>query len=82
MNIQATKLEIVQYLLNSNKEALLSKIKSIIEQEKEEEIIGFTTNGETLTISKLNERLALAEKDIKAGRIITDEDLAKEIGTW
>lgn len=82
MNIQATKLEIMQYLLNSNKESVLAKIKSIIEKEKAEEITGYTVQGKPLTVAKMNERLAMAEEDIKAGRVISDEELAREIETW
>ncbi len=81
MNIQSTKLEIMQYLLNSNKESVLAKFKSIIEKEKEQEIIGYT-QGEPLTVAKMNERLATAEEQIETGRVISDEDLAKEIETW
>lgn len=81
MDIQATKLELIQYLLNTKKESMLLKIKELILQEKEE-IIGYSGNGEPLTIEILNAKLERAEKDYQAGRITTDEDLEREIENW
>jgi len=81
MDIQSTKLELIQYLLNTKKESMLLKIKELILQEKEE-IIGYSGNGEPLTIEILNAKLERAEKDYQAGRITTDEDLEREIENW
>lgn len=81
MDIQATKLELIQYLLNTKKESLLLKIKELILQEKEE-IIGYSGNGEPLTLAMLNAKLERAEKDYQAGRLTTDEDLEREIENW
>lgn len=81
MDIQATKLELIQYLLNTKKESMLLKIRELILQEKEE-IIGYSGNGEPLTIEMLNAKLERAEKDYQAGRITTDEDLEREIENW
>ena len=81
MDIQATKLELIQYLLNTKKESMLFKIRELILQEKEE-IIGYSGNGEPLTIEMLNAKLERAEKDYQAGRLTTDEDLEREIENW
>lgn len=81
MDIQATKLELIQYLLNTKKESMLLKIRELILQEKEE-IIGYSGNGEPLTIEMLNAKLERAEKDYQAGRLTTDEDLEREIENW
>lgn len=81
MDIQSTKLELIQYLLNTKKESMLLKIKELILQEKEE-IIGYSGNGEPLTIEMLNAKLERAEKDYQAGRLTTDEDLEREIENW
>lgn len=81
MDIQSTKLELIQYLLNTKKESMLLKIRELILQEKEE-IIGYSGNGEPLTIEMLNAKLERAEKDYQAGRITTDEDLEREIENW
>lgn len=82
MDIQATKLEILQFILNSNKESVINKFKSIVDKEKSEEIVGYTVSGEPLTIEKMNAKLAKSEEDYKAGRITTHENLLKEMKTW
>ncbi|NLN33568.1 MAG: hypothetical protein GX159_08235 [Flavobacteriaceae bacterium] len=60
---------------------MLLKIRELILQEKEE-IIGYSGNGEPLTIEMLNAKLERAEKDYQAGRLTTDEDLEREIENW
>ena len=81
MDIQATKLELIQYLLDSKKESFLLKMKELVSQDKSE-TIGYTANGEILTAEMLDLKLKRAENDYKAGRITTDEDLEKEIENW
>lgn len=81
MDIQATKLELIHYLVNTKKESLLLKVKELVLQDKEE-ILGLTGKGEILTVELLNTKLERAESDYTAGRITTDEDLTKEIENW
>lgn len=81
MDLQATKLELINYLVNTQEMSLLQKIKELILKENNK-VIGHTCNGEPLTVDLLNAKLNKAEKDYKAGRITTDEDLTKEIETW
>lgn len=81
MDIQSTKLELIQYLLNTKKESMLLKIKELILQNKEE-VIGYSGNGEPLTLEILNAKLERAEKDYQAGRLTTDEYLEREIENW
>lgn len=81
MDIQAIKLELIQYLLNTEKESLLQKIKELVLKE-ENKAIGYTSEKEPLTVELLNAKLERAEEDYKTGRTTTDEDLAKEIETW
>ncbi len=82
MDIQATKLEIIQYILNAKKESVIANIQSIIKAEDEEKIVGYTASGIPINEKTFNEKIAFAEADIKAGRTISSEDLAKEIETW
>jgi predicted patatin/cPLA2 family phospholipase len=81
MDVQATKLELIQYLLDTKKESFLMKVKDLVSQENDR-IIGYTGSGKPLTVELLNAKLERAEADYKAGRLTTDEDLAKEIETW
>ena len=80
MDIQAIKLELIQYLLNTDKESLLQKVKELVL--KEERKVNNSDNRAPFTIEQLNAKLERAEEDYNAGRITTDEDLAKEIETW
>ena len=82
MDIQTTKLELMQRILSSNKASLLAKLKSVNDNEQEKEIVGYTIKGDPLTITSMNEKLQRGEEDIKAGRVTSDEDLTKEIDTW
>ncbi|MFV0238206.1 MAG: hypothetical protein ACK5HU_06730 [Flavobacteriales bacterium] len=82
MNIQATKLEIMQYLLNSNKKSVLAKFKSIIEKEQAKEIVAYTVDGNPLTLVEYQKELEQAEKEIESGDYFTTEELEKEISTW
>lgn len=80
MDIQAIKLELIQYLLNTEKESLLQKVKELVL--KEERSTDNSDKRTPFTIEELNNKLKRAEEDYEAGRITTDEDLAKEIETW
>lgn len=82
MNIQAIKLEIMQYLLNSNKKSVLAKFKSIIEKEQAKEIVAYTVDGNPLTLVEYQKELEQAEKEIESGDYFTTEELEKEISTW
>lgn len=79
MDIQAIKLELIQYLLNTDKESLLQKMKELVL--KEDNTIG-NSDKAPFTIEELNNKLKRSEEDYKAGRVTTDEDLAKEIENW
>lgn len=81
MDIQATKLELIQVLLDTEKESLLLKIKELISNENAE-IIGYTGKGLPLTKESLNTKLERAEEDYRMGRTTTDEELTKEIENW
>jgi len=81
MDIQATKLELIQYLLNTQKVSLLLKVKELVLKESGE-TIGYTGKGEPLTLESLDAKIEKAEEDYRAGRVTTDEDLAREIENW
>ena len=81
MDIQAAKLELIRYLLNTQKESLLIKVKELVLKESDE-VVGYSGKGEPLTLESLNIKLEQAEEDYKAGRFTTDEDLAREIEIW
>ena len=79
MDLQTNKIEVMQKIMNVSKASLLDKISNILDEEM---IIGYTTDGKSLTKQQYNERLIAAEKQIESGDYITQEDLEKEIESW
>ncbi|MEI6489637.1 MAG: hypothetical protein WCP52_11785 [Bacteroidota bacterium] len=74
MNIQSVKLDLVQKLLSVKNEQVLKKINHILEKEI---IVAYTIEGKPLTKEQYNKNLLAAEKQIKAGNFITQEELEK-----
>jgi hypothetical protein len=79
MDLQSTKIKVMQKIMNVSKASLLEKISNILDEEM---IVGYTTDGKPLTNQQYNERLLVAEKQIESGDIITQEELEKEIENW
>jgi len=79
MNLQTTKINVMQKIMNVSKASLLDKISNILDEEM---IVGYTTDGNPLTKHQYNERLLIAEKQIESGDYITQEDLEREIENW
>jgi hypothetical protein len=79
MNLQDTKISVMQKIMNVSKASLLDKISNILDEEM---IVGYTADGQSLTRNQYNERLLLAEKQIESGDYITQEDLEKEMENW
>lgn len=46
------------------------------------EIVAYTTDGVPLTKEAFIKEMEEAEKDIKAGRVMTTKELKKRINTW
>lgn len=79
MELQTTKLKVIQQIMNVSEASLLDKISSILDEEM---IVGYSTDGEPLTKKEYNERLLFAEEQIESGDYISQEDLEKEVGNW
>jgi hypothetical protein len=79
MDLQTTKIKLMQKIMNVSKASLLDKISNILDEEM---IVGYTTDGNPLTSQQYNERLLVAEKQIESGDYVTQEDLEKEIENW
>ncbi len=79
MDIQATKLDILQSIINVNKESLLLKIKTLIDDEL---IVGYSTSGEPLTKKEYNKQLEESEKQIENGEYLSHEELKQRIKNW
>jgi len=78
MNIESTKLELMELLLQTQKESILTRIKKVFE----EEVVVYTVNGKPLTKSAYKKELLEAEAEIEQGEFTTQEDLEKESDNW
>jgi hypothetical protein len=79
MDIQSTKINVMQKIIGINKVSLLDKISKIIDQEM---IVGYTVEGKPLTRESYNKRLQRAEAQMLAGEYQTQEELEKESENW
>ena len=79
MDIQATKINVIQKIMGVSKASLLDKINNILDKER---IVGYTADGTPLTKESYNNRLKEAEMQILAGKYTTQEDLEKESDNW
>ncbi|MDA0196783.1 MAG: hypothetical protein O2887_17145 [Bacteroidetes bacterium] len=79
MDLQGTKLNVMQKIMSVSKASLLEKIDELLEKEM---IVGYTAEGEPLTKELYNMRLQKAEDQLQTGEYITQEDLEKESENW
>lgn len=81
MDIQATKLELMQYLLEEKNVSVLNRIKDIFTKENAD-IVAYTTSGEPVNLNQYKAKIKRGLDDVKAGRITSSKDLREEIKTW
>jgi division protein CdvB (Snf7/Vps24/ESCRT-III family) len=79
MDLQNTKLDVMQKIMGVSTPSLLEKINDILDNEM---VVAYTVDGKPLTKAMYNERLDLAEKQLQSGEYITQEDLEKEAENW
>lgn len=72
MNIESSKLLIIQELLKTEEEDVISLIAQILKEK------GFPK----VTLEDYNRDIDRAEEDIKAGRIIPHEEVVKRLEKW
>jgi hypothetical protein len=79
MEILEKKKNLVQMIMNSEDMNILSEIASLLLLNKNDSL---SKELKPLTLDEFYAILAKAEDDILNGRVITNEDLAKEIALW
>lgn len=79
MDLQNTKLDVMQKIMGVSTPSLLKKINDILDNEM---VVAYTVDGKPLTKAMYNERLDLAEKQLQSGEYITQENLEKEAENW
>lgn len=79
MDLQSTKINVMQRIMAVKNVSLLDKISKILDEEM---IVGYTVEGKPLTKVAYNKRLQKAEKQILSKEYISQEDLEKESENW
>lgn len=79
MDLKSAKINVMQKIMNVSNASLLDKISKILDEEM---VVGYTTEGQPLTADQYNERLQVAERQIKSGDYTSQEDLEDEINNW
>ena len=79
MDIQTTKLNVLQKIMGVSTASLLEKINDILDNEME---VAYTIDGQPLTKAMYNDRLKIAEQQLQSGNFTSQEDLEQEIENW
>lgn len=79
MNIQARKLVLIEEFLRISDEKLITKIESLIKQEKN---ISREMNLKPMPLNEFHEMIDLAKQESDAGRVISHLELKKKVKTW
>lgn len=70
MDVQSTKLKLMQMLLRTKSEDILAKVNAILNQE------------EASVTERYNEELDSAESRVLSGKYISQEDIEEESDKW
>ncbi|WP_422355709.1 hypothetical protein [Roseivirga pacifica] len=78
MDIQATKLQLIQRILAESEEGKLQEVSKILE----EPTVAYTVDGAPLSKEDVDNRLKKAEENIKHGDFLTQEEVEKKSKEW
>jgi hypothetical protein len=79
MNIQAKKLNLIEKLIGLSDTTTINKIDKLLNKTV---LSAYKAKQSPMTGSEYKSRLEKAEKDLKHGRVISQEDLEKESEGW
>lgn len=79
MNIQTRKLILIEEFIRMNDENLLSKIESLIEEEKK---ASHERNLKPMSVNEFHEMIDQAIRESDSGQVISHEELKKQVKTW
>ena len=79
MDIQVRKIHFVQEFLRLKNEELISKFERILRNEKQRD---YEKSLEPMSIDEFNQMIDNAEDDSENGRLISGDNLQKEIDSW
>ena len=79
----AKKLEVLDWVMHLNDEAVFNKLLAIKEDPyTANKIVGYTVLGEPMTREQYYAKLERGEKDIDEGRYTSQQDLRNEMESW
>lgn len=79
MNIQARKLILIEEFLRISDESLITKLESLIRQEKE---TAHEKNLKPLSMNEFHDMIVQAKQDSDNGRVISHQELKEKVKTW
>jgi hypothetical protein len=79
MNIQARKLDLIEEFLRISDVDLISKIESLIREEK---IASHERRLKPMSMNEFYDMIDQAKRESESGQVISHEDLKKKIKTW
>ncbi len=79
----AKKLEVLDWVMHLNDEAVFNKLLAIKDSPyNENEIVAYSAMGEPLNIEQYRAKVNQGLKDIEEGRVTSHEDLLNEMESW
>lgn len=79
MNIQARKLILIEEFLRITDESLITKLESVIRQEKK---TAHEKNPKPMSLHEFHDMIDLAKRDSDSGRVISHQELKEKVKTW
>ncbi|HZK93793.1 MAG TPA: hypothetical protein VFC67_06265 [Prolixibacteraceae bacterium] len=79
MNIQASKVVLIEEILRMNDERLITRFESFIREEKK---TAHERNLKAMSIDEFHEMIDQARQNSNDGRVISHQDLKKKVKTW
>lgn len=79
MNIQIRKLTLIEEFLKINDEEIISKVESLIKEEKNKR---YESRQTPMSLDEFREKIDQAKRDSEEGRVISHQDLKRKIQTW
>lgn len=79
MDIQARKLILIEEFLRITDENLITKLESLIRQEKQ---TAHEKNLNPMSLNEFQDMIDQAKRDSDAGRVISHEKLKEKVKTW
>lgn len=81
MDLQESKLSVIEQLLRVQDAQIIEEVKNLLDKENNP-IIGYSTKGEPITRKELIHLIEEAEEEYTTGKYQTVEELKKETENW